>query len=197
MSNLVRSVRNGYQLLDVKWTNIRMRWSGWFHFKLQFMGGYMIKSDRWFKNTSHTSHMITCHYVICLWTSHKFSILIYQTLWFSLANWGLWVLIVTPRVIASFFGAVLRCFMRATQIKPMKKTCWKRHLRELLLDRADLENNRRFGDLRRVQWHIDLKILPSFSSSINDLHRVTTSSHRRYWLCLDICLWLSHANKFV
>ncbi|CAA3026971.1 Ypt Rab-specific GTPase-activating GYP6 [Olea europaea subsp. europaea] len=37
----------------------------------------------------------------------------------------------------------------------------------------------RFGDLRGVQWRIDLGILPS-SSSIDDLRRVTANSRRRY-----------------
>ncbi|KAA8535783.1 hypothetical protein F0562_030783 [Nyssa sinensis] len=39
--------------------------------------------------------------------------------------------------------------------------------------------NRRFADLRGVQWRIDLGILPS-SSSIDDLRRVTADSRRRY-----------------
>uniref|UniRef100_A0A5B6ZIC0 Rab-GAP TBC domain-containing protein n=1 Tax=Davidia involucrata TaxID=16924 RepID=A0A5B6ZIC0_DAVIN len=40
--------------------------------------------------------------------------------------------------------------------------------------------NRRFADLRGVQWRIDLGILPSSSSSIDDLRRVTANSRRRY-----------------
>ncbi|GFP84365.1 tbc1 domain family member 5 [Phtheirospermum japonicum] len=40
---------------------------------------------------------------------------------------------------------------------------------------------RRFGDLRGVQWRIDLGILPSCpSASIDDLRRVTANSRRRY-----------------
>ncbi|CAN4102479.1 unnamed protein product [Withania somnifera] len=40
---------------------------------------------------------------------------------------------------------------------------------------------RRFGDLRGVQWRIDLGILPSSSSStIDDLRRVTANSRRGY-----------------
>ncbi|KAL7246447.1 hypothetical protein ACSBR2_001531 [Camellia fascicularis] len=39
--------------------------------------------------------------------------------------------------------------------------------------------NRRFADLRGVQWRIDLGILPS-SSSIDDLRQVTADSRRRY-----------------
>ncbi|GER48285.1 Ypt/Rab-GAP domain of gyp1p superfamily protein [Striga asiatica] len=40
---------------------------------------------------------------------------------------------------------------------------------------------RRFGDLRGVQWRIDLGILPSSpSASIDDLRRVTANSRRRY-----------------
>ncbi|GMP47354.1 hypothetical protein CsSME_00015128 [Camellia sinensis var. sinensis] len=39
--------------------------------------------------------------------------------------------------------------------------------------------NRRFADLRGVQWRIDLGILPP-SSSIDDLRRVTADSRRRY-----------------
>ncbi|KAL7193947.1 hypothetical protein ACSBR2_025563 [Camellia fascicularis] len=43
--------------------------------------------------------------------------------------------------------------------------------------------NRRFADLRGVQWRIDLGILPSLSSSsstFDDLRRVTADSRRRY-----------------
>ncbi|KAL6560145.1 hypothetical protein OROHE_006383 [Orobanche hederae] len=41
--------------------------------------------------------------------------------------------------------------------------------------------SRRFGDLRGVQWRIDLGILPSRpSASIDDLRRVTADSRRRY-----------------
>ncbi|KAG8373962.1 hypothetical protein BUALT_Bualt11G0080600 [Buddleja alternifolia] len=39
--------------------------------------------------------------------------------------------------------------------------------------------SRRFGDLRGVQWRLDLGILPS-SSSIDHLRRVTANSRRRY-----------------
>ncbi|CAA0821463.1 Ypt/Rab-GAP domain of gyp1p superfamily protein [Striga hermonthica] len=40
---------------------------------------------------------------------------------------------------------------------------------------------RRFGDLRGVQWRIDLGILPSSpSASVDDLRRVTANSRRRY-----------------
>ncbi|KAK4368857.1 hypothetical protein RND71_012649 [Anisodus tanguticus] len=40
---------------------------------------------------------------------------------------------------------------------------------------------RRFGDLRGVQWRIDLGILPCFpSSTIDDLRRVTANTRRRY-----------------
>lgn len=43
------------------------------------------------------------------------------------------------------------------------------------------ESSRRFGDLRGVQWRIDLGILPSSpSSTIDDLRRVTANSRRRY-----------------
>ncbi|KAK6131680.1 hypothetical protein DH2020_034587 [Rehmannia glutinosa] len=43
------------------------------------------------------------------------------------------------------------------------------------------ESSRRFGDLRGVQWRIDLGILPSSpSASIDDLRRVTANSRRRY-----------------
>ncbi|KAL2458210.1 Ypt/Rab-GAP domain of gyp1p superfamily protein [Forsythia ovata] len=42
------------------------------------------------------------------------------------------------------------------------------------------EGSRRFGDLRGVQWRIDLGILPSSPSSIDDLRRVTANSRRRY-----------------
>ncbi|KAI3447325.1 hypothetical protein Pfo_003990 [Paulownia fortunei] len=41
--------------------------------------------------------------------------------------------------------------------------------------------SRRFGDLRGVQWRVDLGILPSSpSASIDDLRRVTANSRRRY-----------------
>ncbi|CAI9760936.1 unnamed protein product [Fraxinus pennsylvanica] len=43
------------------------------------------------------------------------------------------------------------------------------------------ENSRRFGDLRGVQWRIDLGILPSSpSASIDDLRCVTANFRRRY-----------------
>ncbi|KAL2503212.1 Ypt/Rab-GAP domain of gyp1p superfamily protein [Forsythia ovata] len=43
------------------------------------------------------------------------------------------------------------------------------------------EDSRRFGDLRGVQWRIQLGILPSSpSASIDDLRRVTANSRRRY-----------------
>ncbi|XP_059637526.1 uncharacterized protein LOC132279543 isoform X2 [Cornus florida] len=42
-----------------------------------------------------------------------------------------------------------------------------------------IAENRRFPELRGVQWRIDLGILPS-SSSIDDLRRVTADSRRRY-----------------
>ncbi|KAJ9536264.1 hypothetical protein OSB04_un000564 [Centaurea solstitialis] len=46
---------------------------------------------------------------------------------------------------------------------------------------ADLEKRRRFGDLRGVQWRIDLGILPSSSScSIDELRRVTANCRRSY-----------------
>ncbi|PIN17038.1 Ypt/Rab-specific GTPase-activating protein GYP6 [Handroanthus impetiginosus] len=38
----------------------------------------------------------------------------------------------------------------------------------------------RFGDLRGVQWRVDLGILPSPPASIDDLRRVTANSRRRY-----------------
>ncbi|KAJ0880836.1 putative Rab-GTPase-TBC domain-containing protein [Helianthus annuus] len=47
-------------------------------------------------------------------------------------------------------------------------------------ERAELENNRRFGDLRGVQWRIDLGILPSSSSTVDDIRRVTANSRRSY-----------------
>ncbi|KAL2481833.1 Ypt/Rab-GAP domain of gyp1p superfamily protein [Abeliophyllum distichum] len=43
------------------------------------------------------------------------------------------------------------------------------------------EDSRRFGDLRGVQWRIELGILPSSpSASIDDLRRVTANFRRRY-----------------
>lgn len=47
------------------------------------------------------------------------------------------------------------------------------------LQKLDSESNR-FSDLRGVQWRINLGILPSSSSSIEDLRRVTADSRRRY-----------------
>ncbi|KAI3443421.1 hypothetical protein Pfo_000086 [Paulownia fortunei] len=55
------------------------------------------------------------------------------------------------------------------------------------IDTAELETascsggSRRFGNLRGVQWRIDLGILPSSpSESVDDLRRVTANSRRRY-----------------
>lgn len=45
---------------------------------------------------------------------------------------------------------------------------------------SSYEFSRRFGDLRGVQWRIDLGILPSSpSASMDDLRRVTANSRRR------------------
>ncbi|KAI7739756.1 hypothetical protein M8C21_026538 [Ambrosia artemisiifolia] len=41
-------------------------------------------------------------------------------------------------------------------------------------------NNRSLGDLRGVQWRIDLGILPSSSSTVDDFRRVTANSRRSY-----------------
>ncbi|KAI3701728.1 hypothetical protein L6452_27022 [Arctium lappa] len=46
-------------------------------------------------------------------------------------------------------------------------------------ERDDLDNNRRFWDLRGVQWRTDLGVLPS-SSSVDDVRRVTANSRRSY-----------------
>lgn len=54
-------------------------------------------------------------------------------------------------------------------------------------ERGDLDNNRRFWDLRGVQWRTDLGVLPS-SSSIDEVRRVTANSRRRYILvCSYVC----------
>ncbi|XAR56071.1 hypothetical protein NMG60_11036378 [Bertholletia excelsa] len=45
---------------------------------------------------------------------------------------------------------------------------------------GSITENRRFGHLRGVQWRIDLGILPSSSSSLDDFRRVTADSRRRY-----------------
>lgn len=50
---------------------------------------------------------------------------------------------------------------------------------QTLSPRSAAENHR-FGHLRGVRWRINLEILPSFSSSIDDLRRVTADSRRRY-----------------
>lgn len=50
----------------------------------------------------------------------------------------------------------------------------------------------RFDDLRGVRWRINLGILPasssSYSSSIDDLRRVTADSRRRYFvlICMKV-----------
>lgn len=50
---------------------------------------------------------------------------------------------------------------------------------------------RRFGDLRGVQWRIDLGILPSSpDSSIHDLRRSTADCRRRYKNC-KLCNFLN------
>ncbi|KVI01430.1 Rab-GTPase-TBC domain-containing protein [Cynara cardunculus var. scolymus] len=46
-------------------------------------------------------------------------------------------------------------------------------------ERGDLDKNRRFWDLRGVQWRTDLGVLPS-SSSVDDVRRVTANSRRSY-----------------
>ncbi|CAI9293753.1 unnamed protein product [Lactuca saligna] len=46
-------------------------------------------------------------------------------------------------------------------------------------ERGDLDNNRRFWDLRGVQWRTDLGVLPS-SSSVDEVRRVTANSRRSY-----------------
>ncbi|KAL2928827.1 TBC1 domain family member 5-like protein A [Bienertia sinuspersici] len=56
--------------------------------------------------------------------------------------------------------------------------------------------NSRFSDLRGVRWRINLGVLPSFSSSIDDLRRVMADSRRRY-AALRRCLLVDpHVNKF-
>lgn len=52
---------------------------------------------------------------------------------------------------------------------------------EVSPERGDSENYRRFGDLRGVQWRIDLGILPCCSSSVDHFRRVTANSRRRYF----------------
>ncbi|PWA42751.1 rab-GTPase-TBC domain-containing protein [Artemisia annua] len=42
------------------------------------------------------------------------------------------------------------------------------------------EMGRRFGELRGVQWRIDLGILPCESSSVEEFRRVNANSRRRY-----------------
>ncbi|XP_061361953.1 uncharacterized protein LOC133305732 [Gastrolobium bilobum] len=49
------------------------------------------------------------------------------------------------------------------------------------VSRRSAPENRRFGNLRGLQWRINLGVLPSSSStSIDDLRRVTADSRRRY-----------------
>ncbi|KAI3803164.1 hypothetical protein L1987_31313 [Smallanthus sonchifolius] len=65
----------------------------------------------------------------------------------------------------------------AAPIEPKKKTLPQSSSSP---ERADLENHRRFGDLRGVRWRIDLGILPSSSSTVDDFRRVTANSRRSY-----------------
>ncbi|KAK1414079.1 hypothetical protein QVD17_29818 [Tagetes erecta] len=51
---------------------------------------------------------------------------------------------------------------------------------DLSTERGDLENFRRFSDLRGVRWRIDLGILPSSSSTIDEFRRVTANCRRSY-----------------
>ncbi|KAG4387854.1 hypothetical protein GLYMA_09G059200v4 [Glycine max] len=52
---------------------------------------------------------------------------------------------------------------------------------DAVLQRSAPPENRRFGDLRGLQWRINLGVLPSSSStSIDDLRRVTANCRRRY-----------------
>ncbi|XP_021724999.1 uncharacterized protein LOC110692303 [Chenopodium quinoa] len=54
----------------------------------------------------------------------------------------------------------------------------------------------RFPDLRSVRWRINLGVLPSSSSSIDDLRRVSADSRRRY-AALRRCLLVDpHVTKF-
>lgn len=46
-------------------------------------------------------------------------------------------------------------------------------------ERGELNNTRRFWDLRGVQWRTDLGVLPS-SSSVDEVRRVTANSRRSY-----------------
>uniref|UniRef100_A0A2P2KIH6 Uncharacterized protein MANES_14G157900 n=1 Tax=Rhizophora mucronata TaxID=61149 RepID=A0A2P2KIH6_RHIMU len=57
---------------------------------------------------------------------------------------------------------------------------------ELSRSKSGDDERRRFPNLRSVQWRIDLGILPSSSSSVDDLRRVTADSRRRllFWLSL-------------
>ncbi|KAL8223513.1 hypothetical protein R6Q57_018988 [Mikania cordata] len=53
-------------------------------------------------------------------------------------------------------------------------------LGELSPERDDFKNYRRFVDLRGVQWRVNLGILPSSCSTIDDFRRVTADSRRSY-----------------
>ncbi|KAL4590063.1 hypothetical protein LXL04_002982 [Taraxacum kok-saghyz] len=69
----------------------------------------------------------------------------------------------------------------AAPIEPTKKTLPESSSSgDLSPERTDLENHCRFRELRGVQWRIDLGILPSSSSSVDDFRRVTANSRRRY-----------------
>lgn len=47
------------------------------------------------------------------------------------------------------------------------------------VSQRSVDENRRFKGLRSVEWRINLGILPSSSSSIDDHRRVTADSRRR------------------
>ncbi|KAL7598859.1 hypothetical protein Lser_V15G23610 [Lactuca serriola] len=69
----------------------------------------------------------------------------------------------------------------AAPIEPTKKTLPESSSSgDLSPERTGLENHRRFGDLRGVQWRIDLGILPPSSSSVDEFRRVIANSRRRY-----------------
>ncbi|EOA32926.1 hypothetical protein CARUB_v10016252mg [Capsella rubella] len=54
----------------------------------------------------------------------------------------------------------------------------------LVLSRAD-ESDRRFANLRGVRWRVNLGVLPSFSSSIDEFRREVATSRRRRSLLIN------------
>ncbi|XP_010490415.1 PREDICTED: uncharacterized protein LOC104768187 [Camelina sativa] len=64
----------------------------------------------------------------------------------------------------------------------------------LVLSRAD-ESDLRFANLRGVRWRVNLGVLPSFDSSIDEFRRAAANSRRRYALLRRTLLINPHVLK--